>query len=58
MTLNKHKNTKHRHQNYKGCDKEFSTAMELINHVDKEHYEDKVVCFGTRQGLQKLKFPF
>ena len=41
MTLNKHMNTKHRKQKCKGCEKEFITAMELINHVAKEHYEDK-----------------
>ena len=41
MTLNKHKNTKHREQKCKYCEKEFRTAMELINHVAKEHYEDK-----------------
>ena len=41
VTFNKHKNTKHRDQKCKGCDKEFSTSMELINYVAKEHYEDK-----------------
>ena len=41
MTLNKHKNTNHIDQKCKGCDKEFSTAMELTNQIAKEHYEDK-----------------
>jgi hypothetical protein len=42
-TMNKHVNTKHIDQKCKICEKEFSTSLELIQHVAKEHHKEQRV---------------
>ena len=36
-TLKKHKNTKHKDQNCKQCNKTFNTSMEMLLHIAKLH---------------------